>query len=393
MAIPVLLAATATQYIGTARIPGALAANGFDVSLLAPRETLAETSRHIGRIEHLSDDTTPRQWAHAFAAMVEAVSPRIVLACDDTAQRLLQAIALSPPDDMPPTLRLRLAALVRASLGAPEHYRTSVDKTLLPPAAAALGIRVPPYAVVSEIEELVDFSGRHGFPVVLKRAFGAAGEWVEIANDRRQLAAAHAKLASAVTLEVEGAASRSLLAQAHVSGVIRNQNVAAWQGQMLAGFVREKMVAHPPPMGPSTVNRYLHSAETQDFAERLVRGLGMSGLFGIEFIADRDSGAAYLLEINRRITPGTPTGALVGVDLCAALRAVIDEVPNASRTRLDDGEEHVIAQFPQEWLRDPGSAYLRDCRVDAPWNDPRLFAAMLALRPRPQRSAVGTSPH
>ena len=381
MTISVLLAATATQYIGTARIPGALSANGFEVSLLAPHGTLAEKSRHVGRIEHLPDSATPRQWVHAFAAMVDAVSPRVVLSCDDTAQRLLQAVALSPPDDMPATQRLRLADLVRTSLGAPEFYRVSVDKTLLPAAASELGVRVPPYAVVSELDELEDFAAVHGFPIVLKRAFGAAGEWVEIAADRQQLATAYTKFISAVTLELADVAPRTLLAQAHVAGMIRNQGVAAWQGRMLAGFVREKMIAHPHPMGPSTVNRYFHSHETQDFAERLVRGFGMSGMFGIEFIADHDSGVAYLLEINRRITPGSPTGALVDVDLCAALHAAIEDAPNPSRRRLDDGEEHVIAHFPQEWLRDPASRYLRRCRVDAPWDDPALFKAMAALRP------------
>lgn len=96
---------------------------------------------------------------------------------------------------------------------------------------------------------------------------------------------------------------------------------------------------------------------------------------------ERDTGVAYVLEIDRRITPGSPTGALVEVDLCAALRAAIEDVPNPSRRRLDGGEEHVIAHFPQEWLRDPASAYLRSCRVDAPWNDPGLFRAMASRRP------------
>jgi len=41
----------------------------------------------------------------------------------------------------------------------------------------------------------------------------------------------------------------------------------------------------------------------------------------------------------------------------------------------------VIAHFPQEWLRDPASRYLRRCRVDAPWDDPALLKAMAALRP------------
>jgi hypothetical protein len=44
------------------------------------------------------------------------------------------------------------------------------------------------------------------------------------------------------------------------------------------------------------------------------------------------------------------------------------------------GFERVIAQFPQEWMRDPGSPYLRDCPSDVPWDDPEVFEAMLRLR-------------
>ena len=36
--------------------------------------------------------------------------------------------------------------------------------------------------------------------------------------------------------------------------------------------------------------------------------------------------------------------------------------------------------FPQEWLRDPASAFLRDYPVDIPWDDPELFEAMIAMR-------------
>jgi hypothetical protein len=40
----------------------------------------------------------------------------------------------------------------------------------------------------------------------------------------------------------------------------------------------------------------------------------------------------------------------------------------------------VIAHFPQEWLRDPASAFLRQCRVDVPWNDRDLLIALAAER-------------
>jgi hypothetical protein len=38
-----------------------------------------------------------------------------------------------------------------------------------------------------------------------------------------------------------------------------------------------------------------------------------------------------------------------------------------------------LALFPQEWYRDPDSRWLRTLPSDAPWHDPRLFEAMLAM--------------
>jgi hypothetical protein len=52
---------------------------------------------------------------------------------------------------MRPELQLRLAALVRESLGDPAHYTASTDKTRLPAAAEALGLRVPPYALCAAL--------------------------------------------------------------------------------------------------------------------------------------------------------------------------------------------------------------------------------------------------
>ena len=80
------------------------------------------------------------------------------------------------------------------------------------------------------------------------------------------------------------------------------------------------------------------------------------------------------------MSPGTFRGGLVDVDMCAALRAALDGVPSPSRRDLDEGESGVRPNFPQEWLRDPDSSYLRNYPVDVPWEDPELIEAMLALR-------------
>lgn len=314
MGISVLLVSTATRWFGTARMPRVLARAGFDVALLAPRGSLAEKSRFVARVGHLPDSATPKDWIYAFAATVKATLPRVVIPCDDMAFRLLDLLAQSPPNDMPSALQLQLGALIRESLGDPQHYATCIEKTLLPPAAQALGIRVAEHA------------------------------------------------------------------SAHIRGQIWHENVAAWQGKRLAGFAVDRLVAQGDIKGPAAVIRWFHSPELRDISERLASGLGMSGLFATECIVDERTGDAYLIEINRRLTPGMHVGSRIGVDLAAALYSALTGTPSSSRSDLSPGEEGIGVHFPQEWLRDPESRYLREYPVDVPWDDPDLLEAMMAMR-------------
>jgi hypothetical protein len=148
-----------------------------------------------------------------------------------------------------------------------------------------------------------------------------------------------------------------------------------------AGMTREVLM-RSPATGPSTVVRCRHAPEARRFSELLAAGFGVSGFFGPEFIEHERTGEVYLIEINRRVTNGVQMGGLVGVDLCAALAAALDRNAYAGRADIPAGEEHLIAEFPQEWLRDPSSAYLRAARTDVPWDDLGLLQAMLAMRAR-----------
>ena len=200
-----------------------------------------------------------------------------------------------------------------------------------------------------------------------------------IASDPVELARTYAHFAAAETPDLESEGDARMLVQAHVSGAVFSQAMTAWEGKVLAGFVREKLVTHPA-LGPATVVRCLRMPEIRQFSERIAIGLGMSGFFGLEYIVDSRTGEAYLLEINRRATPATPLGGMIAVDLCAALYAAVNGQPHSGRRDLDPGEEHLISHFPQEWLRDPQSRYLQEFRIDAPWDDPEVMEAMLALR-------------
>jgi hypothetical protein len=72
----------------------------------------------------------------------------------------------------------------------------------------------------------------------------------------------------------------------------------------------------------------------------------------------------------------------MNVDLGAALHAAMHGVPSPSRAELEENEEHRCAHFPQEWVRDPDSRYLREYEVDVPWDEPELTQALVeeALR-------------
>ena len=378
MGFSVLLVSTATTWFGTARMPRALVHAGFDVALLAPKDSLAGKSRFVGRIGQVPENATPRDWIHAFAATVKATAPRVVIPCDDMAFRLLALLVQSPPDDMVPGLQLQLGALIRESLGDPKYYGTSIEKTLLAPAARAFGVRVPEHAVVSDFAGADAFAAAHGFPVVLKRSHSTAGDEAAIVDDRAALERAFGELVDAVPLDRPG--TGGWLIQQHIRGHISYENVAAWQGKRLAGFAVDRPVAHGDVKSPAAVIRWFNSPDLRDISQRLVSGFGMSGLFATECVIDERTGRAYLIEINRRLTPGMHVGARIDVDLGAALHAALTGTAPTSRSDPAPGEEGIGVHFPQEWLRDPESSFLRDYPVDVPWDDPDLLDAMVAMR-------------
>ena len=334
-------------------------------------------SRYVATVSHLPHAATPMHWMYMLAASVQSCAPRLIVPCDDTTLQLMMSFVEEPPKNLNGPLRDRLLALISESLGEPRYYRTSIDKTLLPAAAEALGVRVPSYAVIADVASARAFSRTHGYPVVLKRAFGTAGDAVEVVPDEAKLEPAFRKLRSSSSTSLWN--SDNLLVQAWIPGKGLLHAVAAWGGTACADMTREVLMRYSAT-GPSTVVRCRHAPEAGRFSELLAAGFGISGFFGPEFIEHDETGDVYLIEINRRVTNGVQLGGVVGVDLCGALAAALSGSINTKRTDLPIGEDHLIAEFPQEWLRDPASPYLRSARTDVPWDDPHLLRAMLAMR-------------
>ncbi len=376
----ILLVSTATRWLGTARMPRVLARAGFEVVLLAPRDSLAAKSRYVSRTGFLATTATPMEWLLELIRLIDEHDPETLVPCDEMAVRLLIMVALEPPPGFSQALTARLVKLVEASLGDPRFYLTSIDKTMLTPAAEAMGVRVPDYAIAMSADDARRHATALGYPAVIKRRFGFAGEGVAIVSTEEEVAVAAQRLLRPDQLDLGERREPQLLMQAFITGPYHSQALVAERGVGLPSFAWERFVATTEVKGQSAVLRFIRSPETLAFSEMLCSGFGMSGFFNVQFVLDERSGNAYLLEINRRLVTHMHLGERVGRDLAAAF---FNRFEPERRTRSIDPREDandVIAVFPREWLRDPGSPHLLEFPVDVPWDDPPLLEAMLAMR-------------
>jgi hypothetical protein len=163
-------------------------------------------------------------------------------------------------------------------------------------------------------------------------------------------------------------------AQAFIKGHEATSTIACWKGSVLASLhfeVLEKMHS----TGHATVVRSIEHREMAYAADRIARRLNLSGLHGLDFILEASTGNAYLIEINPRTTQVGHLSLGPGHNLPAALYAAISGKTAEASARITERE--TIALFPQEWKRDPRSAYLTSGYHDVPWQEPLLVSSCI----------------
>ncbi len=375
-----LIVTMGTDYVAPARMPHELKAAGMRVALLAPRNALATHTRYLDHLGFIPDRPSVYLWLQVFAAAVAATKPDWLLPGDDTTLRLLFRVALDPPPELRRDVRENLVALIHRSLGRPESYVDSVDKAQLIDRAREIGLSVPPGEAVANDEQAFAVAQSLGFPVIVRPSVGTASKGVAICTSVGAVRAAMSNLP-----QEDGTlpkSPRTALVQRFISGTQCNRVVCAWEGREIAGFTRVAQRRYPDALGPGSVSAYRHMPEVAALNRRLLEHLGISGFASTLFIVDTETGTPYLIEVNRRMTPATHTGRLVGVDLGAAFVAAATGVAFSGAAELPEGAEPVLTLFPQEWLRDPYSSELNRLPTDTPFDDPELLRAMIELGTR-----------
>jgi hypothetical protein len=385
---PSVLIATTCRWFTAARLAISLAHAGFHVDAVCPsRHPIVVTS--VVRQPHGYHGIAPLR---SFASAVTATSPDIIVPCDELALRHLHELydrAESRGRERP-----AVCALIERSLGAPKNFEIVCERTSFMKVAEEEGIRGPRTQVISNTADLMAWTARMGFPVVLKSDGTSGGDGVRIARTPQEAENAfHAlqappSLARAAKRAFVDRDARSvwpsmlrnrpvISAQAFVEGREATSTIACWEGTVLAGVHCEVLNKHYAT-GPATVLRLIENADMSTAAEKIARRLGLSGIHGLDFMLETDTGKAHLIEINPRATQVGHLALGSGRDLPAALygavtRNVVHEAPTIT-------DRDTITLFPYEWLRNPASPFIQSSYHDIPWEEPEFIRACVGTR-------------
>jgi len=255
-------------------------------------------------------------------------------------------------------------------------------------------VRVPQTEVIRTREELRTWVERTGLPTVLKANGTSGGDGVRIAHTLadaerffEQLQApplfARAVKRAIVdrdkTLLGPSMLRRRLVvnAQVFIAGREATSATVCWKGTVLASLHFE-VVNKASSTGHATVVRLMESAEMSAAVEGMVRRLNLSGFYGFDFMLEAETGHAYLIEVNPRSTQVGHLSMGAGHDLPAALYAALSGEVQQSAPKVT--EKDTVALFPQEWIRDPDSPFLRSAYHDVPWEEPELIQDCVSNR-------------
>ena len=332
----------------------------------------------------------------SLVAAIEATEPQIIIPCDDRGVEHLHEVHARARSQG--TAGTRLASLIECSLGPPESYSIASARCDLLKIACEEGLRVPDTKLVKTVDDLNSWQAGHSLPWVLKGDGTFGGRGVRIAHTSVQAEECFSEITT--LFKATRAIKRTIvnrdpfwlrpwwnnyrpavIVQSHIQGRPANCAVVCWKGKVLAGIGVE-VVSSEGSTGPAIVVRVVDNSEMMLAAERIARRLGLSGFFGLDFIIQEGSGAAYLIEMNPRCTPLSHLQLGTGRDLIAALCAQLSGQPmqeTPAVTRKD-----IIAYFPQAWTGK--SEYLESGYLDIPQEEPELVQDL--LRPWPDRSLL-----
>ena len=387
---PTVLVATTLRWYPTARLAMALAKAGCAVEVVCPTGHPLVKTQAADKI-HFYHGLAP---LHSFAVAIEEARPDLIIPGDDLATRHLHRLHARERSKRIPDSPI--CSMIERSLGAAEDFPIAYDRATFMELAREQGIRVPDTEAIANLNDLKDWIVRNGFPAVLKANGTSGGDGVRVVRTVEEAERAFRSLQAPprwlravkralvdhdATLLGPAFLRRQFVmnAQTFVAGREATSAVACWQGKVLAALHFE-VINKRSAAGPATVVRLIEDTDMSSAADKMVRRLNLSGLHGFDFMLEEQTREAYLIEMNPRATQVGHLALGLGRDIPAALYAALSGKAVQPVPRLT--ENQTIALFPQEWIRDPQSPFLRSAYHDIPWEEPELVRDCVSNRRR-----------
>jgi len=378
---PTVLIAATSHWFPAARLAMALADSGCTVEGVCPFGHPLRKVHAVAR-NYRYDGLAP---VRSFSAAIRAAKPQLIIPGDDLAAHHLHHLhrrELRSGDS-----GAQVCSLIESSLGSSESFSVVYERATLMKLAQEEGIRVPQSTVIASVSQLREAAAKICFPLVLKADGTSGGDGVRIVQTLAEAEIAYRKLQAPIQLA--RAAKRAIMdydrtlvwpsllrrrrvvsGQSFVAGREATSTVACWQGVVLASLHFE-VINKRHQAGPATVMRLIDHSEMSAAVEKIARRLKLSGVHGFDFMLEASTGKAYLIEINPRITQVGHLALGAGRDLPAALSSAISGCAVQVKPKVT--EKDIITLFPQEWMRDPSSAYLCSGYHDVPWAEAELL--------------------
>jgi ATP-grasp domain len=313
---------------------------------------------------------------------IRAASPDVVIPCDDGVVLQLHQLYEEQPD---------LRMVIARSLGEAKHFEVVASRERLQNIAEELGIRVPRSARIMTQDDLSKWFDGQVDRAVLKQDGTWGGRGVRVVDSQAEAAAELKQMLRPLSwLGVckRMAVDRDPIAfwsrkdntpvvtlQEYIPGRPANLMMACWKGDILGAVTAEVLQAQGATSAAMVVKLIQHP-EIAQAAFRLAKRLELSGFYGVDFILEEETRAAYLLELNPRCTqlghlPIDAQGDLVGL-LCRQL-GVDSPIPAEQRLGLRSGD--TVAFFPKATTLNPES--IQHAYQDTPWQRPELVTELL----------------
>jgi hypothetical protein len=361
----------------------ALAGAGCEVEAVCPpRHPLLKT-KSVGRA-HAYRGLNPLA---SFARAITISQPDFLVSGDDLATQHLHTLYAREKAKRDGKTDSPICALIERSMGDPNGFPILNARTAFMDVAHEAGLRIPPTQVIRNPEELKAWVARTGLPAVLKANGTSGGDGVRIVRTQAEAERGFEELQAPPLLA--RALKRALVdqdktllwpsilrqrptvnGQGFVAGHEATSTIVCWEGAVLASLHFE-VVKKSSSAGHATVMRLVENAEMSATVDGVVRRLGLSGFYGFDFMLEGSTGHAYLIEVNPRCTQVGHLSLGAGRDLPRALYTALSGKTVEPSPKIT--EKDTVALFPQEWIRDPESPFLRSAYHDVPWDEPELI--------------------